>query len=577
MLETPLRQAATVLLDSAIRIAPPEAREWGHAMRGELSYVQGPWATLMWGLGGASVMAKHSLISLLMPGHQGMMPGDELFAKRIPLRKVALVAGAGCVLASLLFFAAPPFRQALRVALNPWRFMLHEIANRSPQSGFLALAKRAEAQRDPEGMAFCAVRLWDGREAAHLAEEAVRLDPTLLWVYAFVGSRHPALPETGPWVEKLERWDPQNALFPLIRAQVVERAEFRPGGWWRPTEEQKRALQSAMAAAFQSPRFDDYLDRLAQVNRRVVARYRYYDPYEVESRPQFGLHAYAFDSAQRYAISLLQSGAELEARGDRKGARDQYWSVARFGQMVDSQGHTALEHWAGTSLQAMAYKQLQASFQKENNQVEAALFGYLAAKFGPVSGSHAGLPEESAFGSYVARRNAAVVQLSGLMILVFAGLLVAATTILMVGSLQGGSVSPSVDGAGKQRTAQRAKPVATLVVLSSAAGMLFSCVTLYLTYRPYWYIFQTAIQTGSSSQTSDFHLFLMATQTPPGVPDRFIPLLLDSLFYAGSPGFLFYVWTAVTLLGVIGLAVILLRHLHTHGPANRLQHHSRVQ
>jgi len=577
MLETPLRQAATVLLDSAIRIAPPEAREWGHAMRGELTYVQGPWATLMWGLGGASVMAKHALISLLMPGHQGLVPGDELFAKKIPLRKVALAGGAGCVLASLLFFAAPPFRQAFQVALNPWRFMFREIANRNPQAGVEAIAKRAEAQRDFEGMAFCAVRLWDGREAARLTEEAVRLNPDLLWVYAVVGSRHPGLPETGQWVEKLERWDPQNALFPLIRAQAIERAEFHPGGWWRPTQEQRQAWQDAMAAAFQSPRFDDYLDRVAQINRRVVARYRYYDPYEVESRQAFGLHADAFESAQRYAMSLLQLGAELEARGDRKGAGEKCWSVARFGQVVDSQGHTALEHWAGTSLQAMAYKQLQASFQKENNQAEAALFGYLAAKFDPVRGEHAGLPRESAFGSYVASRNAAVVQLSGLMILVFAGLLVAATTILIVGSRQGASVSPSVDGSSKQRKAQRAKPVATLVVLSSAAGLLFSCVTLYLTYRPYWYIFQTAIQTGSSSQTSDFHLFLMATQTPPGVPARFIPLLLDSLFYAGSPGFLFYVWTAVTLLGVIGLAVILLRHLRTHGPANRLQHHSRVQ
>ncbi len=43
MLETPLRQAAAGLLESAIRIAPPASREWGQAMRGELSYVEGHW------------------------------------------------------------------------------------------------------------------------------------------------------------------------------------------------------------------------------------------------------------------------------------------------------------------------------------------------------------------------------------------------------------------------------------------------------------------------------------------------------------------------------------------------------
>ena len=43
------------------------------------------------------------------------------------------------------------------------------------------------------------------------------------------------------------------------------------------------------------------------------------------------------------------------------------------------------------------------------------------------------------------------------------------------------------------------------------------------------------------------------------VPPR-VYVLLDALLYSGSPSFLFYVWTGVTLLGVIGLALILLRH-----------------
>ena len=71
MLETHLRQASTVLLESAIRIAPPDTRDWGRAMRGELNYVEGSWAATMWALGGSSVLAKQALASLFIPGRRG--------------------------------------------------------------------------------------------------------------------------------------------------------------------------------------------------------------------------------------------------------------------------------------------------------------------------------------------------------------------------------------------------------------------------------------------------------------------------------------------------------------------------
>ena len=475
MLETHLRQASIVLLQSAIRIAPPDTRDWGRAMLGELDYVEGPWAAIMWASGGASVLAKGALASLLIPGRrgQGIAPDAVLFAKSVSLRKVALATGGVCVLAALLFFAAPPFRQAFRVALEPL-YSVYQIASGNFQPGFVALAKRAEIRHDAEGVAFCAVRLQSPREGARLAEEAVRLDPNLLWVYAVVALRHPGLSETGLWVEKLKQWDPQNALFHLITAESIEQAHFRRGVWSAPTKEQQRAWRSAMTAAFQSAKFDDYLDRVVEFNRRVVPRYGFYDPYEVLSREQIDLPVSAFENSERFAKSLLNAEADLEARGDGKGARDKYWTVARFGQLIDSQGRTGFEHLLGTTLQVMAYKQLQAASEKGGNESEAALFGYLAAKFDPVKGEHARFPGESAFGLVTSRRNAAVVEISGLMILIFSGLVAVAISILIVGSR-----------CGARPVAQSAKPVATMVGLASAAGLLFSSVTLYLTYRPY--------------------------------------------------------------------------------------------
>jgi hypothetical protein len=452
------------------------------------------------------------------------------------------------------------------VALKPWSFVF-QIAAGDFQPRFEALARRAEAQHDPEGLAFCALRLQNSRESARLAEEAVRLDPHLLWVYAVVGLRHPELAEIGQWVARLERWDPQNSLFPLIEAESVEQAPPHRGAVRGSAEEKDRAWHNAMAAAFQSPRFDDYLDRVAELNRKVVPRYRFYDPYEVQSREELDLPPFAFENSKRFAQYLLLSGQALEARGDRKAAPDSYWTVARFGQVIDSQGSTPFEHWAGTTLQAMAYRQLQTFSEKGGNQAEAALFGYLAAKFQPVSGEPPGLSGESAFGRYISSRNAAVVETSGLMILVFSGLLVIATSILIAGSPVGGRTRPAF---------QRAKPLATMVVLTSAVGLLFSSVTLYLTYRPYWYIFQGAILNGGRSQARDLRDFLIAAQRPPGVPPR-LYLLLDSLLYSGSPSFLFYVWMGVTLLGVVGLVLILLRHFLGRPRADKFQHHPRVQ
>jgi len=566
MLEVPLRHAATLLLEYAIRIAPPDTREWGQAMRGELSYVDGQWAALAWAFGGARTMVKYALISILVPGRgQGIPPGDELFAKSVSLGKAALVGGAGCVLAALLFFGAPPFRQAFRVALKPWHFMFQR-ASWNYQPGFDTLAKRAEMQHDSEGLAFCAVRLENPGQSARLAEEAVRLNPNLIWVFAVVGMRHPGLPEVSQWLEKLERWDPQNSLFHLIASESIDRSHFHGPVWMPSTQEQEQAWQSAMTAAFHSPQFDDYLDRVAELARRVIPRYGFYDPYEVESREQLDLPQDTLESCGQFASSLLRSGQALDTTGDRKGAREIYWTVARFGQIVDSQGRTRFERLIGTSLQALAYKQLQASFAREGNQKESALFGYLSAKFDPIQGEHPGFPPESAFGLDTARRNAAVVQISGLMIVVFSGLLVIAAAILVLGGSVSGRARPA---------AQRAKPVATMVLVSSAAGLLFSSVTLYLTYRPYWYIFQGAVLNGGRSQARDLIYFLNETKMPPGISPRAY-LVMHSLLYSGSPNLLFYVWTGVTLLGLVGLALILLRHILSRPPVNKLQNHPKV-
>jgi len=159
------------------------------------------------------------------------------------------------------------------------------------------------------------------------------------------------------------------------------------------------------------------------------------------------------------------------------------------------------------------------------------------------------------FGEYVLLRNAAVLQVSTLIMIILCALLLVAASVLIAGTRRGGS-------AGASRT----HPWATVLALISAVGLLLSSATIYLTYRPYWYIFQRAILDGDRSQDRDLREFLSAIQFPPG-------------FNLGrSPRFdvPMHFWAGVTVLAVAGLVIILLRHFPSHPEANRPQNHPRV-
>jgi hypothetical protein len=187
-----LRSIATALLHSALKIAPPYAAEWGRAMLGELHHVEGDWAALAWALGGAGVLAKHAFLSLIIPSHANQIAtsGGKFFAREKPMRKSTLIGAAACVAASLLFFAAPTFRQAFRLSLTQWHSLVGSLYGGAlygnPPPDFARLADRARKNHDAEGLAFVASHGWGSPSAASLAEEAVRMDPKLTWLYAVV-------------------------------------------------------------------------------------------------------------------------------------------------------------------------------------------------------------------------------------------------------------------------------------------------------------------------------------------------------------------------------------------------------
>ena len=543
MPKTYLRRFAILLLRAAIRIAPHDTLDWGNAMLNELSCMEGDWAALWWAMGGARVLTKHALLSIIIPGnHPRTVSGPgALFAKENPMRKATLSVIAACA-ASFLFLLAPTFRQGFAVSQMQWHAMTTHSWPPPTSAALKSLALRAEKTHDADALAFVAMRTSNQTESTRLADEAVQLDPKLVWVYATVA---PKPSETEDWIRKLEQWDPQNALPHFIEAENIDIAQALIGKVPQNTSDENPAWQNTMAAAFHSAKLDDYHDQLKALDRRVVAQYDFGDPYEVldgECNPCWP--SYLSSDASRYAKSMLESGEALEAHGDRKGALKKYLAVARFGQMMTPDGDFLMDRIFSLVVNRPLkenYQRLASLYQKQGENEQAELYALLARKAAQSEGDYRILARQEAAGDAVTRWNASLVEVSGLLMPFSAGL-------LLIWALAVIAKNKSL-----RLTALRASSGTPALGLSSAIGLLLSSAILYVSYRPYAEIFQQFIRTGNDRRIPEFGEFLDYTQTPLGAHGLW-----------NQADFVFYFWLRVSALCVLALLFVVIRHLAHH-------------
>lgn len=463
------------------------------------------------------------------------------------MRKPALAVIASCVIASLLLFLAPVFRQAFKVSLAQWHDILHVKSrfNYAESDPVLdALAKKAEQNRDAEGLAFVASRHPIEAQRVRLADEAVRLDPSLTWVYAINGALE--LSSTGTdRLSTLKQWDPQNALPHLFAAQKIGVAITHTGEFPLGKAEESAAWEKEMDAAFQSPKLDTYLERQKQLDHRVISRYHFDDPFRAASDENwYGFPSYGVWYCHLYAESLLESGHTLESRGDRKAAFEKYSEVARFGQMMSVDGELAF--FMSKPLKA-AYSRLGLLSQATGNNAAAALYTSLADQNVKAAEKERATWPSRFAGSSVAHWNAFVVRLSGLAMLFCAVLLlVCAIGVVVRGrSFRLSSLHPSR---------------LTLALGSAAAiGSLLSSAILFVIYLPYAELFRHFLSTGDDAQLSELSAFLRDAQLPLGSQFNLGP----GSWYVASWNAVFYFWFAVSILCALALAIAVFRHYQT--------------
>jgi len=540
------RRVATLLLRFAIWIAPHDTLDWGHGMLSELDHVRGSWAAVIWAMGGTGVLAKHAVLAVILPGsyRRIVSSAGELFAKEGPMRKTTLAAIVACTVASLLFFLAPVFRQAFHVSLAQWHDVLHirrPLDYQESDPELEGLARKADQNHDAEGLAVAAMRHWNESESVRLADEAVHLDPKLTWIYAVIAVQHSTLSETDRWVPELEQWDSQNALPHFIVAEKIDIDQVVREKIPHRVEEQPPAWQNALAAAFGSPRLNNYHDRLKELDRRVLLRYGLNDPYRVIGEEcWYGLPSYTAWDSSRYAKSILESGEILEVQGNRTGAVEKYWAVARFGQMMGSAGGFMMRRVVRD-----AYKQLGKLAEKERHNEEATFYASLAAQIDNAQQEETISIQNRFRGGDVSRWNAFIARTSGLMMLFSGGLLLTcALTVIGRGrSLRLSSLRPGRLNLG--------------LGLGGAIGSLLSSAMLYVSYRPYAEILQRFIRTGDDSRIAELSEFLAYAQ---------IPLGAEQFKHLGD--FVFYFWVGVTGLCILALLLAVLRHFQHRERAN---------
>jgi hypothetical protein len=525
--ETPLRRLARTLLRFGIRIAPRHAAHWGQAMLGELGQVKGEWAALVWAAGGAGVMVKHALASLVFPRRDApaSLSGEALFAKEGPMRKASLITIAACAALSLSFLLAPAFRQGLGVSLAQWRATF-DVTPHSPwpatNPGFRALARRAEQNHDAEAIAFAAVNIFERSERTRLAKEAVQLDPGLTWIYARVW---PTPTDFEAWVQKLEQWDPGNALPYFMEAENIDLAQARSRKFIRDVDQQSEPWKNAMAGALRSSKFDDYQRRLVELDRKIAARYGLKDPYEVAAGIG-DFSAIPYSDVRRYGEYILESGEKLADRGDLHGALEKYMAVIRFEQAVGAPTPEVLKH---------AYYNARAVYQKNGEMARAELLSYLADNVTREENERGARSGEWLSAMDLVHWDEAVMKISGLLLPIFGGILLICALIIIARSQS------------LRLSALRTSPGTLAAGLCSAVGLLLSAAMIYVSYRPFAGIVHEFVRTGDEGGLSQLNEFLDYAQYPLLKP---------------GPNYPLHFWMVVIAICAVTLLAIALRYLH---------------
>jgi len=549
-------KVAAWLARGVARVWPEETRQWGLAIEAELSDINSPGASVFWALGGVMLLTRawwnHLLHSWMRPA--GVPEGSALEqlsknASRVP--RTPRFVTAILLLVSLSALLIPDVRDAMRASFDAWHV---RAARFDDSSSLVPLRKQVNLNHDPQAMALLAMLSADSAERIRLANDAVQLDPSLTWIYTQVRTtddirsswRNPLPAE---WLDKLQKWDPDNAVPRLLVAQQ-SLIQFEDG-WQRSgyqglyNLESKKFLEAdpkwlaAMDSAFRAPKYDAYGSKRFDLYRTVVQRYGFRDSrmalYGFGDSP-VGLGIimqspfFRLTSVIIYDDVVLDRGDAAERAGNLREAERLYREPAQFSDIVAQQSHTDFERGIWMRLEGISLRRLIPLLAKTGRPEEVSQLNYklegLQTSVIPPGPLREWAWSENGWQGFAIRMLTAAILLLG------------AASLVSLGAL---FLRRRVES--KSRGAGLA--LASWVVDYCPILLVISCAGLFMAYRPIALMYDQYMKW--PFPIYDFRPLYHALYTPYELPDG-----VESLFYSffNVPNYWTMLIVALTLVAV---------------------------
>lgn len=526
--------------EGIVRLWPADTRDWARAMQAEAADITDARESFSWLLGGVMSLSKAWMKRILF----GSKNSDAV-APRMP--------GFGAIAMLLIATAAlatPMLRQGLTAVVDMWR---------TPRGGFSdaelhTLARKAEREHDAKMLTFVAMQLPVSLETIRWADEAVSMDPSLMWIYVQMdGSMAPyQIPDQdfAPRIANVEQWDPDNSAGYLAEAsRAFENAHWDEGYLWgtrlggegAPDSKHRNFDAAAafaaknhqwvalMEKAFRAPRFDDYSQRRFELVLNVVREHQIEQPLAVlDSVSSSRLPN--FQNVQVYSWALERKGQLSEAT-DEVSASQAYWEMANFAQQMKIGSHGGvIETIFASNISRRAFAGLQSLLQRERRDDEARYAAYQVqaadAELREIRTTHLG----SLWQDRTTLWNGLVLHASAFVVIVSGGL--SLLSLLWIGiSYRGDS-----RGAGRRWVCAIAR--------LSPVLLLFSTAVFYTTYFPY----ASALKYATPENLAHVADPLAAVLS-----------LAYLLSFTGRHYGVVYLWTGITVAGVAIAMMMLVR------------------
>ena len=219
--------------------------------------------------------ASHFLTWLKLPA------GSRLSAASLPLGTEAPILPkrsrlftAAILLTTAVVLFLPQSREAISTVCASWNdYRGYSSDLRALQT----LATRAAREKDARTLAFVALATPDPDHEKTLADHAVAIDASLIWIYSSHTTHPEFIPPSKDELVRLMTADPDNAFPELLAARVIFEPLFQGLLFHHsPTEEEFEKSLAAdpqwiahMDRAFRAPRYDSYFNRHWQLVREA--------------------------------------------------------------------------------------------------------------------------------------------------------------------------------------------------------------------------------------------------------------------------------------------------------------------